>query len=266
MNRLQGIRVVVTRAAHQAEELAHLLRDLGAEPILLPVIAIVPPADPEPLKKAAGQAYDWIIFTSGNAVAAFAPYIADPGKLSSRIAVVGASTERLACQHGFRVSLVPGEYIAESLLEAFAGVNLHGRRILIPSATDARDVLPAGLRERGAEVDVVVAYRNILPDEAKLQVQAIFREPFPDWVTFASPSAVKNLVSMAGIPALERVRIASIGPVTSAAVRRSGLMVAAEARVHSSEGLVEALCGSDNADAGPKCERETQKPPRSQKA
>lgn len=238
---LQGQRIVITRAAHQAEELARPLRELGAEPVLLPVIGIAPPLDPEPLQQAAARPYDWIVFTSTNAVKAFAAHVADPAALAARIAVVGASTERIAHEHGFRVHLVPEEYVAESLLAALAKEDVRDRRILVPSAGDARDVLPAGLRELGAGVDVVVAYRNVLPDEAKLLAPSIFREPFPEWVTFASPSAVKNLVRLIGTEPLAHVRIASIGPVTSAAVRKLGLSVAAEAGVHSIEGLIDAL-------------------------
>lgn len=238
---LQGKRVVITRAAHQAEELARPLRALGAEPILLPVIGITPPADPEPLQQAAARPYDWILFTSANAVKAFAAHVADPSALAARIAVVGASTERVAREHGFRVHLVPEEYVAESLLAALAKKDLRHRRILIPSADDAREILPAGLRNLGADVDVVVAYRNVLPDEAKSLAPSIFREPFPDWVTFASPSAVKNLVRLIGTEPLARVPIASIGPVTSAAVQKLGLSVTAEAGVHSIEGLMEAM-------------------------
>ncbi len=238
---LQGMRVVITRAAHQAEELARLLRALGAEPILVPVIGIAPPADPEPLKQAATRSYDWIVFSSTNAVKAFAAHVVDPSALPARIAVVGASSERAAREHGFRVNLVPEEYVAESLLAAFAQEDVRHRRILIPSADDARKVLPAGLRKLGAEVDAVVAYRNVLPEEAKSLAPSVFREPFPDWVTFASPSAAKNLVSLIGAAPLSHVRIASIGPVTSAAVRKLGLPIAAEASVHSIEGLMEAL-------------------------
>lgn len=241
MRKLEGKRVVVTRAAHQAEDLARPLRELGAEPILLPVIGIAPPLDPEPLKQAAARPYDWIVFTSTNAVKAFAAHVADSAALAARIAVVGASTERIAREHGFRVNLVPEEYVAESLLAALANEDLRDRRILIPSADDARDVLPAGLRELGAIVDVVVAYRNVLPEEAKSLAPSIFREPFPDWVTVASPSAAKNLVRLIGTEPLARTRIASIGPVTSAAVRKLGLSVAAEAGVHSIEGLMEAM-------------------------
>lgn len=241
--------MVITRAVHQAEELARPLRELGAETILVPVIGIAPPSDPEPLKQAATCAYDWIIFSSTNAVTAFAEYVRDPPALSTQIAVIGAATERAARECGFRVSLVPDKYVAEALVEAFADEDLCGRRILIPSADDAREVLPAGLRERGALVDVVVAYRNVLPEQVKSLAETVFREPFPDWATFASPSAVKNMASIVGAPVLGRVRIASIGPVTSAAVRKLGLSVAAEARLHSVAGLVEAICKSWKAES-----------------
>ncbi|MGH9581769.1 MAG: uroporphyrinogen-III synthase, partial [Bryobacteraceae bacterium] len=210
MRKLEGMRVVVTRAAHQAEELARPLRALGAEAILVPVIGIAPPAELGPLKEAAARAaaggYDWIVFTSANAVAAFAGYVADPRSLAGRIAAIGAATGHAAQEHGFRVSLVPDQYIAESLVAALGVKNLRGRRILIPSAPGAREVLPAGLRERGAQVDVVEAYRNILPDEAKLRAPSVFREPFPDWVMFASSSAVSNLARIVGAEVLERIK------------------------------------------------------------
>jgi uroporphyrinogen-III synthase len=245
LRRLDGIRVVVTRAAHQAGELARPLRALGAEPVLVPVIAIAPPADPAPLKQAAIHAaasgYDWIIFTSANAVSALADCMSEPASLAARIAVVGAATRRTAEKRGFQVNLIPDQYLAESLLEALGDADLRGRRILFPGAAEARDVLPAGLRQRGAQVDVVEAYRNVLPDEAKSLAPSVFREPLPDWVTFASSSAVINLARIVDSEMLRRVRIASIGPVTSETVRQHGLSVAAEARVHSVEGLIEAV-------------------------
>lgn len=240
------MRIVVTRAAHQAEELAAPLREIGAEVILVPVIAIAPPCDPEPLKKAAeraaGGGYDWTIFSSANAVSAFAEHLGDTRSLTARVAALGAATREAAGAWGFRVSLIPEQFVAESLLAALAAEDVHGSRILIPSVAGARDVLPAGLRKLGAHVDVVEAYRNILPEEVWLRAPSVFREPFPDWVTFASSSAATNLARTIGAPVLQRVKIASIGPVTSETVRKCGLTVAAEARVHSVEGLVEALC------------------------
>jgi uroporphyrinogen-III synthase len=241
----------VTRAANQAEELARPLRDLGAEPILAPMIGVAPPADPEPLRQAAERAaqghYDWIIFTSANAVSAFVSQLQNPPALPARLAVIGESTKRAAEKRGLHVSIVPDQYVAESLLTAFEKEDLQGCRILIPSAKETRDVLPVALRQRGAEVNVVEAYRNVLPEDARLRASEVFREPFPDWVTFASSSAVLNLARIVGSSALRAVRIASIGPITSRTVRELGLTVSAEAQESTIQGLVSALCQAVSA-------------------
>src|SRR5437764_1064936 len=130
MRSLQGVRVVITRAAHQAEELAAPLRALGAEIIILPVIGIAPPLNPEPLQNAAARSneYDWIIFTSANAVHVFAAQLpVSPQIWKPRIATVGAATREAAEERGFRVDLTPSKYVAESLLEALSGEDLNNR-------------------------------------------------------------------------------------------------------------------------------------------
>lgn len=239
------MRVVVTRAAHQAEELARPLRELGAEVILIPVIGIAAPADPGPLREAAARAneYDWIIFSSANAITAFLAELPhSPAECKAHVATVGAATRDAAEGFGFAVALTPERYVAESLVEAFAGQDINGRRILIPSAAVTRDVIPGELRKRGARVDVVEAYRNVVPPEAADRSADVFREPYPDWIAFASSSAVDNLVRLIGSEALRQVKIATIGPVTSDTVRKHGLEVAAEAAVHTVEGLVNAIC------------------------
>jgi uroporphyrinogen-III synthase len=241
---LAGTSVVVTRAVHQAEELAEPLRALGAEVILLPVIEIAPPADSQPLADAAARAheYDWIIFTSANAVAAFAAELQEPlYSRRTRVATIGAATHDVAEQYGFEVSLMPEKFVAESLVAAFGNENLEGRRILIPSAAVTRDVVPRELRQRGAVVDVVEAYRNVIPAVAPARAQAIFAEPFPTWLTFASSSAVDHLLAIISVELLQQVKIASIGPVTSETLRKHNLTVAVEAREHSTTGLVEAM-------------------------
>jgi uroporphyrinogen III methyltransferase/synthase len=136
---------------------------------------------------------------------------------------------------------MPREYVAEALAESFAAERLAGARVLIPSAALARDVVPRFLRTLGAEVDVVEAYRNIIPSGARERLQHIMRKPLPDWVTFASPSAVENAVELAGVSAFREVKIASIGPVTSNAIRAHALPVATEAEPHTVTGLVAAL-------------------------
>ncbi len=242
---LSGLRIIVTRAAHQAEDLADPLRELGAGVILAPVIGITAPADPAPLREAAAQCddYDWIIFTSANAVAAFAAELPRPRPAcAARVAAIGPATREAAEKNGFEVAVVPAEYVAESLAEALGKQNLKGKRILIPSAAVTRDVVPQALGKLGAQVERVEAYRNVIPSGAGERMVEVFREPFPDWVTFASSSAAENTWKLAGSEALQRVKIATIGPLTSAAVRKVGLTVAAEARVHSMVGLVEAIC------------------------
>lgn len=244
MRELAGLRIVVTRAAHQAEELARPLRDLGAEAILLPVIGIAPPADPVRLRTAAQNVvqYDWIVFTSANAVQAFAAELPDQAAMrTTRIAAVGSATRETAEECGFKVAVVPERYVAESLVEAFAGEDIEGRRILIPSAAVTRDVVSIELRRRGARVDVVEAYRNVIPNEAAERAASVICEPYPDWLTFASSSAVNNLMQLVGTAPLRLIKIATIGPVTSETARRHGLQVAVTASVHTMQGLVDAI-------------------------
>jgi uroporphyrinogen-III synthase len=245
MTSLTGQRVVVTRASHQAEELAVPLRGLGAEVILLPTIEIVPPPDPGPLKNAAANidTYDWIVFSSTNAVAALAQHLT-PGQRSPRgsIATVGSVTRKAVEKLGWRVDVVPEKFVAESLVEAIPPEELRGRRVLLPAAAVTRDIVPQALRERGAVVEAVEAYRNIIPEDAEQRARQVFSNTaLPDWVTFMSSSAVDNLVSLVPVELLQRVRIASIGSVTSASIRKYGLPVDAQPDEHTIAALVKAM-------------------------
>ena len=115
-----------------------------------------------------------------------------------------------------------------------------GRRILLPRAAVARDLVPAELARRGAQVDVVEAYRTVMPEGAAERARRCSRRK-PDWITFTSSSTVQNFVAVAGAGALEGVKVASIGPVTSATARRLGITVTAEAREFTIPGLVQAI-------------------------
>ena len=243
MGSLRGLRVVVTRAAHQAEELTRPLSALGAEVLLLPMIEIAPAKDLQPLQQSAANCnrYDWIIFTSTNAVASFASALPPAISCEASIATVGEATRQACEQHGLSVLLMPAKYVAESLVEAFQDVDLNGKRVLIPSAAVTRDVVPAELRKRGALVEVVEAYRNVVPADAPSRVQQILREPYPDWVLFASSSAVTNLVKLAGAERLNRMRIATIGPATTTTAQDLAVRVTVEARTHDVPGLVHAI-------------------------
>jgi len=243
-----GRRVVVTRAREQAGVLAAKLRSLGADVIEMPTIEIVPAPDYGPLDRAISElgSYDWLIFTSVNGVRYFLERLdaseRDLRALRARICAIGAATKKTLEALHLKVDLVGDEYVAESLVEAFSAYDLAGSRMLLPRAAKARDVLPRELARRGACVDVVEAYRTVAPDSARAQVADVFGAARkPDWVTFTSSSTVENFVQIAGRQALEGVKIASIGPVTSATVRKLGFEVTVEAGVFTTDGLVEAM-------------------------
>ena len=141
-----------------------------------------------------------------------------------------------------KVDLMPEEYVAESLVQAFTQQALSGKRILLPRAAVARDLIPAELTKVGAHIDVVEAYRNLVPPDAAQRAREIFSATKkPDWITFTSSSTVKNVLAIAGREALEGIRIASIGPVTSETARALGLIVDAEAKQFTLDGLVQAI-------------------------
>jgi uroporphyrinogen III methyltransferase/synthase len=245
---LFGRKIVVTRAHEQAAELSDRLRSLGADAIELPVIEIVPAQDPEPLDSAIAElsSYDWLIFTSVNGVRYFLDRLdrlpQDLRSLKARICAIGPATRRAIEDLHLKVDLMPEEYVAESLVQAFAAVPLDRKRVLLPRAAVARDLIPVELQKLGATVDVVEAYRNIVPDNAGREIGEIFGDARkPDWITFTSSSTVNNLVALAGRDALAGVRIASIGPVTSKTARSRGLTVRAEAKQFTLDGLVEAV-------------------------
>ena len=245
---LFGKKIVVTRAQDQAGELSDRLRSLGAEPIELPVISIQPPQDTAPLDRAIAHLgdYHWLIFTSANGVRLFLEHLDrsthDLRSLKARICAIGSSTRRAIEDLHLKVDLMPAEYVAESLVAAFAGEQLTGKRILMPQAAVARDVIPMELSKLGAQVDVVEAYRNLIPENAAARAHEIFSaDRKPDWITFMSSSTVDNIIAIAGREALDGVRIASIGPVTSNTVRKHGFTVGAEAKSYTLYGLIQAL-------------------------
>jgi uroporphyrinogen III methyltransferase/synthase len=239
---LFGQRIVVTRDRRQAAELAEPLEELGAEVLLLPVIEIQPPADPEPLERAMLQlhAYDWIIFTSVNGVRSFVNALGDIRSLRAKVCAIGPATAAAVDALHIKVDRMPTEYVAESLLEALAGDELAGKRVLLPRAAVARDLVPMELTRRGAKVDVVEAYRTGVPPDAATRTREVLARN-PAWITFTSSSTVKNFVAIAGRESLEGIRIASIGPITSATARELGLTVHAEANPHTIPGLVDVI-------------------------
>jgi len=258
---LAGKLIVVTRAKGQSDALSARFRALGAEVIEMPVIEMRPAADRAPLDRAISTlaSYDWLIFTSANGVRFFMDRVSESGAglagLRAQICAIGPATRAAVESLGLKVDLMGKEYVAEGLVEAFAPFELAGRRILLPRAAVARDLVPAELERRGAQVDVVEAYRTVIPESAAAQAREIFGARKPDFVTFTSSSTVRNFVAAAGAEALRGVKAVSIGPVTTATARELGLEIAAEARVYTTDGLVQAVLAI--------CETETT-PPQSQ--
>jgi uroporphyrinogen III methyltransferase/synthase len=245
---LFGQRIVVTRDRGQSPLLAEPLEALGAETLFVPVIEIADAAEPSSLDRAIQNlhSYDWLIFTSVNGVRHFVEALdrstTDLRALRAKLCAIGSATAAALAALHLRVDIVPTEYVAESLLEALAGEPLLGKRILLPRAAVARDLIPDTLRARGAVIDVVEAYRTVIPhDAAALAQDALARHPH--WIAFTSSSTVKNWIAVAGRESLHGVKIASIGPITSQTAREFGLHVTVEADPHTIEGLVEALAG-----------------------
>ncbi len=246
---LAGRRILVTRAAHQAGKLSEGLRALGAEPVEVPVLEIRPPENFAPLDVALRQLdhYDWLILTSANTVRALAERAAELGialtQTALKVAAVGDATATAAWLAGLQIAYVPEAYVAESLVKGLVA-QAAGQRILIARAAVARDVIPDALRAAGAEVDVVDAYQNILPEAAPEQLRQALKEGI-DAATFTSSSSATHLAEaarQAGIAwPLAAVSAVSIGPVTSQTLRDLGWPPAAEADPSDISGLISAV-------------------------
>lgn len=257
---LFGRRVVVTRARKQAGELSQELERLGAGVIEFPTIEIRPPEDYGPLDEAIRglDSFDWLVFTSVNGVDAFLARLAHHGldlraiPQEAKIAAIGPATAEKIREIGLRVDLVPREYRAESLLEEMTGSTLDGRRVLIPRAKVAREILPEKLREAGAVVVVPPAYESVPSSDGKDGVAERLASGEVDCVTFTASSTVENFVKAFGAEEAARLlaetRVACIGPITADTARAYGLRVDAEAGEYTISGLVETVV--DLFDAG----------------
>ncbi len=246
---LEGKRVLVTRAAHQAGKLSDGLRALGAEPVEVPVLEIQPPASFDLLDRALRSldSYDWLILTSANTVRALVDRATALGlsltsKAELKVAAVGEAPATAARKAGLPVALVPGTYVAEALVDSLAGQSA-GKNILLARAEVARDVIPDALRAAGATVDVVDAYRNAMHEAApRLLCESLANGI--DAATFTSSSSVTHLAEaarQAGVAfPFEGVAAVSIGPITSQTLREQGWEPAVEASPSDISGLIAA--------------------------
>lgn len=256
---LAGRRILVTRARHQAGQLSAQLAELDAEVIGIPAIEILPPESWEPLDAALRtlQRYQWLIVTSANTIKSISERLAALDLPTLRlghlkIAAIGSATARALGEAGFTVTVTPEEYVAESLIAAL-GDQIRGTRVLIARATIARDIIPDTLAQSGAQVDVVEAYRNVIPESSIRHIAEVFSrgQPAPDAATFTSSSTVTNFFHLLEAVGLERphgVRAISIGPITSQTLRDHGWEPSAEADPHDIPGLIAATVRTLTAD------------------
>lgn len=258
------MRIINTRAQTQSASLTESLSLLGAEIIEAPMIAFVAPADEAPIREALTklQDYDWLIFTSVNAVEHFCAYLdargIAPAEIRARIASVGKATSAALQKRGFEVDLVPTtQATAEGLVDAFGTLAemqpLEGMKFLMPRAQEAREILPEWLREQGAHIDVAPVYQTTacaIEPELIALIEAEIAEPSKtNAVIFTSPSTCKSFISSLTQQGIDPHTFArsfvafSVGPVTTAEISRQGLAFAAlvEAQESYLMSLIEAI-------------------------
>jgi uroporphyrinogen-III synthase len=247
-------RVLVTRSPKQASELADGLRAVGMEPILIPTIELAPPSSYAELDAVIGDlnAFDWLLFTSANAVEAFGERLRFSQKLVGRcfVAAIGPATTRALAAIGMTVDLTPQQAVAESFADALlprvTQPDGTPTRFLLVRAEQARDHLPETLRDAGAAVTLAAAYRTVIPEASIVALRELFRDPAscPDAITFTSSSTATNLIALLHSDGLElpaSITRASIGPITSQTLRELGFPPHVEAREATIAAMVEAL-------------------------
>jgi uroporphyrinogen III methyltransferase/synthase len=249
---LLGKRIMVTRARPQAAALAHKLQALGAEVFEFPTIETQPPEDYAALDAAIKnlQSYDWLIFTSVNGVEQFltrARHLNQTitGSKNSRFAAIGPETSKKLEAAGIRNCLVPKRYQAEGILEMLTPESMRDKKVLIPRAAKARDILPETLRQWGAKVDVVEAYRTVAPGEGISELKNLLSNHKMDVITFTSSSTVANFARLLEAQnlkeALSGVALACIGEITKKTVEDLGGYADIVAGESTIDGLIRAI-------------------------
>jgi len=255
---LAGKKVMLTRPPAQSNEMAADLERLGATVVHFPTIEIAEPSSWQGLDAAIARldAYDWLLFTSANGVEFFFRRLAERrhdglSVLSGlRTCVVGPATARALVSAGGQVDLTAtdstGEGVLTALIEAVGGKEkLSGLSFLLPRARVAREVLPAELARHGAQVDAVEAYQTLRPDVDRASLIRLITESHVDAIAFTSPSTVNNFAALIGSDdlanCLSGIVVASIGPVTSDALRARGFTDIVQPERYNAAALVEAL-------------------------
>jgi uroporphyrinogen III methyltransferase/synthase len=249
---LLGQRIGICRAREQASEVLDRVLALGAEPVVMPLIAIEPPADFTAIDAALDRLteYDWIVFTSSNGVAGLMSRLWQRGFDARRLhhaklAAIGDGTAAALAEWHLRADLVPTTFRAEALATALV-THVAGQQVLWARASRGRDVLPTELRAAGARLDELVVYQNLDVATLPAAAQELLDRGELDWICLSSPSIARQLARLCpGLTApadgVLRPRLCSISPVTSAAAQQAGLTIAAEATEFTWDGLLAAI-------------------------
>jgi len=249
---LFGQRIVVTRTRQQASVLAGRLTDLGAEVLEAPTIRIEPPADHRAVDQALRELgrYDWVVLTSVNGVEAMVDRMRacglDARALAGvRVAAIGSATAEHLRRYFIEPQVVPDQFVAEALAESITRLgDTRGRRFLLLRADIARPALREALMAAGAVCDERAVYRTVPVRKLPGEVRRALIDGRVDWITFTSSSTVTNFLALLDESvrsALARVRLASIGPITSGTLRDGGYEPTVEATPHTVDGLVRAI-------------------------
>jgi uroporphyrinogen III methyltransferase/synthase len=270
---LIGQRVLVTRPAQQADDLARPLADLGAEVLLQPAIEIRPPDDWSAVDRAIERLdqFDWLVFSSSNGVRMMLERLMASGVRehpddndasldvaigrltpparrdlrvlgSVKLAAIGPGTAEALARYHLRADLVPNEFRAEALALALKG-GAAGKRFLLVRASRGREVLAEELTKAGAIVEQVVVYDSVDVAAPSTEVAEQMAAGRIDWTTVTSSAIARSLARLFG-ESLHQTRLASISPITSETLRELGYEPAAEAQEYTLEGVVEAITNS----------------------
>lgn len=247
------MKVLITRPRAQAADFGKALQAAGFEPIYFAVIEIRPVEDMSELDEAIHKiaSYDWVVFTSVNAVDVFftrvSPLLKGEGA-RVRFAAIGPKTADALRKHNIEPDFVPEEYVAEAILSGLG--DLRGKWVLLPRAEIARKALPEAIVNAGGTAHEIAVYRT-LPTQPDAEGLAALKSGV-DVITLSSPSTVQNFVAIAKVHGLDPLHLpkrplfACIGPITERAAREAGLPNLMVAKEYTTDGLIELIGKSAN--------------------
>lgn len=249
---LLGRGVVVTRSREQASDVVAALENLGACCHEFPTIAVTPMDDPAPIQNAAAQigSYDWVVFTSVNGVRMFWDVLDTQGLdarafAGTRVAAIGPATAQGLAERGIRADFVPAKYVAEDIVRGLLARGVAGKRVLIPRAEQAREVLPDELLRAGAQVQVLPVYRTLPVTAGAEELLSTLDKGEVHYITFTSSSTVNNFFAAIAPEVIQRrreeLRLACIGPVTAKTLEAHGFASDIQPEDYTIPALVQAV-------------------------